>query len=80
VHLIALGEQQLGQIRAVLAGDAGNESFFHRNTCFPMVKSALDVNWHVLPANTLHVVSSERKGTVKLQHIDQFCVTFERIA
>ena len=60
MHLIALGEQDLGQIRAVLAGDAGNESFFNRNTCFPMVKSAPDVNWHVLPLT--HSMSSRPRA------------------
>ena len=30
VDLVALGEQQLGQVRAVLAGDAGDERALHR--------------------------------------------------
>ena len=29
VHLVALLEQQLGEVGAVLAGDAGDERFFH---------------------------------------------------
>jgi hypothetical protein len=29
VHLITLAEQELGEIRAVLSGDAGDERFFH---------------------------------------------------
>jgi hypothetical protein len=34
VHLVAFGQQELGQIRAVLAGDAGDEGFFsHSGEC-----------------------------------------------
>ncbi len=29
MHLVSLGEQQLGKIRAILSCDAGNESLFH---------------------------------------------------
>jgi hypothetical protein len=28
MHLVAFGQEELGQIRAVLAGDAGDEGFF----------------------------------------------------
>ena len=29
VHLVALGEQQLGEVRTILASDAGDQCFFH---------------------------------------------------
>jgi len=29
MHFVAFLEQQVGQITSVLAGDAGNERFFH---------------------------------------------------
>jgi hypothetical protein len=31
VDLVSLGEQELGEVAAVLAGDAGDECFFHRS-------------------------------------------------
>jgi hypothetical protein len=30
VHLVTLRQQQLGEVGTVLAGDAGNQGFFHR--------------------------------------------------
>jgi hypothetical protein len=38
VHFVPFCQQQLRQIGAILACDPGNESFFHRNTCFPMLR------------------------------------------
>jgi hypothetical protein len=35
VHLVALVQQQFGEVRAVLAGDAGDECFFH---FFPLIE------------------------------------------
>ena len=37
VDLVALAEQEFGQVGAVLAGDAGDECFFHR--FFPFFRS-----------------------------------------
>jgi hypothetical protein len=34
MHLVALGEQQLRQVGTVLAGDAGDECFFHGGPLF----------------------------------------------
>jgi len=34
VHLVSFRQQQFGQIRAVLAGNAGDESFFHEERVF----------------------------------------------
>jgi hypothetical protein len=34
VHLIAFAQQEFGKVRAVLPGDAGDESFFHQS-CSP---------------------------------------------
>ena len=33
VDLVALGEQELGEVGAVLAGDAGDQSLFHLSSC-----------------------------------------------
>jgi hypothetical protein len=38
VHLITLAEQELGEVPAVLSGDAGDERFFHlANPDLPMI-------------------------------------------
>lgn len=38
VHFITLAEQELGEVRAVLSGDAGEERLFHlANSDLPMI-------------------------------------------
>src|SRR3712207_3129503 len=60
VHLVALGEQKLGQIRAVLPGDAGDQSpLLH-------VFSLTSTTIRRVPASSTAIADYEGTGTVSL--------------
>src|SRR5690606_4518969 len=40
VHLVVLAEEEVGEVGAVLAGDAGDESCFHEKTITDTLQSA----------------------------------------
>ena len=57
VHFVAFPEQEIGKITSVLAGDAGDQRFFHeRNNCRAFLRNATEIIMASAAADALQFI------------------------